>query len=85
MTLLSPIDRVKVGTRRVVRRVYRQPMNTLEDLGDQLSFYGRALAWTPRTLRRYKRETFRLLARRRATTQRARSGAVGGRGAGLAS
>ncbi|WP_432277304.1 MlaE family ABC transporter permease [Klenkia sesuvii] len=62
MALLSPVDRVKVRTRRIVRTVYRRPMTTLEDLGDQVSFYGRALGWTPRTLRRYKRETFRLLA-----------------------
>jgi len=62
VALLSPVDRVKVRTRRLVRTVYRRPLSTLEDLGDQVSFYGRALGWTPRTLRRYKRETFRLLA-----------------------
>jgi phospholipid/cholesterol/gamma-HCH transport system permease protein len=62
MALLSPVDRLRVGARRVVRKVYRQPLNALDDLGDQLGFYGRALAWTPRTLRRYKREVFRLLA-----------------------
>ncbi|MCW2582265.1 MAG: transporter integral rane protein [Klenkia sp.] len=62
MALLSPVDRVKVRTRRIVRTVYRRPLTTLDDLGDQLGFYGRALAWTPRTLKRYKRETFRLLA-----------------------
>jgi phospholipid/cholesterol/gamma-HCH transport system permease protein len=62
MALLSPVDRVKVRTRRIVRTIYRKPMSTLDDLGDQLGFYGRALAWTPRTLRRYKRETMRLLA-----------------------
>jgi phospholipid/cholesterol/gamma-HCH transport system permease protein len=62
MALLSPVDRVKVATRRIVRTVYRTPMSTLDDLGDQLGFYGRALAWTPRTLKRYKKETFRLLA-----------------------
>jgi phospholipid/cholesterol/gamma-HCH transport system permease protein len=62
MALLSPGDRIKVGTRRILRKVYRQPLDTLDDLGDQLSFYGRALAWTPRTLRRYKKETLRLLA-----------------------
>ncbi|PZA23074.1 ABC transporter permease [Modestobacter versicolor] len=45
-----------------MRAVYRTPLSTLDDLGDQLAFYGRALAWTPRTLRRYKRETMRLLA-----------------------
>jgi phospholipid/cholesterol/gamma-HCH transport system permease protein len=38
------------------------PLTTLDRLGDQLVFYGRALAWTPRTLRRYGREVVRLLA-----------------------
>ncbi len=62
MALLSPTDRIKVGARRLRRRLYGTPMNTLEDLGDQLTFYGRALGWTPRTLRRYKKEVMRLLA-----------------------
>ena len=34
----------------------------LDMLGDQLVFYARALAWTPRTLRRYPREIARLLS-----------------------
>jgi phospholipid/cholesterol/gamma-HCH transport system permease protein len=34
----------------------------LDDLGGQLSFYLRAFAWTPRTIRRYKKEVVRLLA-----------------------
>ena len=34
----------------------------LDDLGAQLLFYLRSFAWTPRTLRRYKREVMRLLA-----------------------
>ena len=34
MTLLSPGDRLKVGTRRIVKKVYRQPLDTLEDFGD---------------------------------------------------
>jgi phospholipid/cholesterol/gamma-HCH transport system permease protein len=38
------------------------PLSALDDLGSQLSFYGRSLRWTPRTLRRYKREVFGLLA-----------------------
>jgi phospholipid/cholesterol/gamma-HCH transport system permease protein len=46
----------------VVNTVYRRPLDSLDDLGDQLGFYGRALGWTPRTLRRYKKETMRLLA-----------------------
>lgn len=34
----------------------------LDMLGDQLVFYGRALAWTPRAIRRYLTEIQRLLA-----------------------
>ncbi|MCP3786994.1 ABC transporter permease [Micromonospora sp. A3M-1-15] len=34
----------------------------LDDLGGQLAFHLRALAWAPRTLRRYRREVIRLLA-----------------------
>jgi phospholipid/cholesterol/gamma-HCH transport system permease protein len=45
-----------------VKKVYSVPLGILDDFGDQLSFYGRALAWTPRTLKRYKKETMRLLA-----------------------
>ncbi|PPK69508.1 ABC transporter permease [Actinokineospora auranticolor] len=39
-----------------------QALRTLDNLGDQLSFYVRALLWIPRALRRYTRETLRLLA-----------------------
>ncbi|HEX5407715.1 MAG TPA: ABC transporter permease [Pseudonocardiaceae bacterium] len=34
----------------------------LDQLGDQLMLYLRAIAWTPRALRRYSREVWRLLA-----------------------
>jgi phospholipid/cholesterol/gamma-HCH transport system permease protein len=44
------------------RRVVTAPLTWLDTLGDQLSFYLRALAWIPRTLRRYMRETMRILA-----------------------
>ena len=44
------------------RRVANAPLNFLDTLGDQLSFYLRALGWIPRTLRRYMRETMRILA-----------------------
>ncbi|MEO9139780.1 MAG: ABC transporter permease, partial [Jatrophihabitans sp.] len=44
------------------RKAVTAPLGVLDQLGDQLSFYGRALAWTPRTIRRYKKETLRLLA-----------------------
>ncbi len=47
---------------KALARALRRPLNALEELGAQLSFYGRALAWTGRTLRRYKKEVLRLLA-----------------------
>ncbi|MFJ8966861.1 MlaE family ABC transporter permease [Lentzea sp. NPDC102401] len=37
-------------------------LSTLDGFGDQLSFYLKALAWTPRALKRYSKETMRLLA-----------------------
>jgi len=45
-----------------VRKVISVPLATLEELGEQLSLYGRAIAWIPRTLRRYRGEIMRLLA-----------------------
>jgi phospholipid/cholesterol/gamma-HCH transport system permease protein len=44
------------------RRVIKAPVGLLDNLGEQLGFYIKALAWTPRTIRRYKKETMRLLA-----------------------
>ncbi|GHE98850.1 ABC transporter permease [Streptomyces spiralis] len=44
------------------RELLDRPFRSLEELGSQLSFYGRSLAWTGRTLRRYKKEILRLLA-----------------------
>ncbi len=44
------------------RNAAAKPGAFLDDLGEQLSFYLRALAWTPRTLRRYKKEVLRILA-----------------------
>ncbi len=44
------------------RRVVTGPLDILDELGDQLSLYARAIAWTPRTLRRYRGEIGRLLA-----------------------
>src|SRR5579863_7317031 len=37
-------------------------LSWLDMLGDQLVFYARALAWTPRAVRRYFKEVARLLA-----------------------
>ncbi|MDT4956269.1 MAG: phospholipid/cholesterol/gamma-HCH transport system permease protein, partial [Pseudonocardiales bacterium] len=37
------------------RKAIKAPLGMLDDLGEQMSFYVRALAWTPRTIRRYKK------------------------------
>ena len=52
MTLLPGVRRL-----RPLRLV-----SWLQQPGDQLGFYIRALAWTPRTVVRYKKEILRILA-----------------------
>ncbi|QRP44068.1 ABC transporter permease [Amycolatopsis sp. FDAARGOS 1241] len=55
----EPIDAPALSDRTL--EIIARPGASLEGLGRQLSFYGRALAWSPRTVRRYGRETTRLL------------------------
>src|ERR1700742_3347086 len=43
-------------------RVVNRPLQTLDTLGDQMSFYAKTIAWVPRALRRYVKEILRLLA-----------------------
>jgi phospholipid/cholesterol/gamma-HCH transport system permease protein len=45
-----------------IKAVYQKPLRTLDGLGEELAFYLKALAWTPRTVRRYKKEILRILA-----------------------
>ena len=45
-----------------LKAVYQKPLKTLDSLGEELAFYVKALAWTPRTVRRYKKEILRILA-----------------------
>lgn len=47
---------------RAAARVAHPPLEVLENLGQQLSFYLRSLGWTFRVVTRYKREVVRLLA-----------------------
>ncbi|TDQ05708.1 MlaE family ABC transporter permease [Labedaea rhizosphaerae] len=49
-----------IGT--AARKLAAKPGAVLDQLGTQMSFYIRALAWMPHTIRRYMRETMRLLA-----------------------
>ncbi|WP_281689618.1 MlaE family ABC transporter permease [Pseudonocardia thermophila] len=44
------------------RRIAQAPIAQLEELGDQVSLYVRAIAWIPRALTRYSKEILRLLA-----------------------
>jgi phospholipid/cholesterol/gamma-HCH transport system permease protein len=45
-----------------LKAVYQKPLSSLDDLGEQLAFYIRALIATPRSVTRYPREIMRLLA-----------------------
>jgi phospholipid/cholesterol/gamma-HCH transport system permease protein len=45
-----------------LRAAYQRPLGFLDTLGAQLAFYVKALLWSPRTIRRYKKEIARLLA-----------------------
>ncbi|SDH85256.1 phospholipid/cholesterol/gamma-HCH transport system permease protein [Actinokineospora alba] len=47
--------------RESVAAAVAKPANLMEDFGHRLWFYLGALAWTPRVLRRYRKETVRLL------------------------
>jgi len=42
--------------------IYRERRGKIEEYGDQLLFYVKALAWTPRAIRRYKREILNTLS-----------------------
>ena len=39
------------------KKVVTIPLGVLDNLGEQMSFYIRAIAWTPRTITRYKKES----------------------------
>src|SRR3954453_11817185 len=47
---------------RWLRPIVNRPLGVLEDPGEQLSFFGRALAWGPRALPAYWKEIVRLIA-----------------------
>ena len=45
-----------------IKQVYEKPLSSLDKMGEELAFYLRALAATPRSIKRYPREILRLLA-----------------------
>ena len=58
----TPVPPILAAPLRGIRRVGGGLLGMLDDLGSQLSFYARSLAWTPRVFIRYKKEVIRLLA-----------------------
>jgi len=44
-----------------IKAVYERPLRTLDHLGQELSFYLRALFWAPRAIKRYGKEILRIL------------------------
>ncbi|MGH3451273.1 MAG: MlaE family ABC transporter permease [Haloechinothrix sp.] len=52
-------DRAELTDRTL--EIIARPGAILEGFGEQMSFYFRALAWAPRTIRRYRKETLRIL------------------------
>ena len=61
-TTSNPVPPVLMAPVRFVRRILAGILGLLDDLGAQLSFYGRSLGWTYRVVLRYKKEVVRLLA-----------------------
>lgn len=47
---------------QVGNQIVKDQRHAVEGYGDQLLFYVKALAWAPRTIRRYKREVLNILA-----------------------
>ncbi|MBC7275077.1 MAG: ABC transporter permease [Nocardioides sp.] len=47
---------------QVGNQIIKEQRQAVEGYGDQLLFYAKALAWAPRTIRRYKREVLNILA-----------------------
>ena len=45
-----------------LRQGVNAPLKVLDGAGEQMSFYGRAVGWTPRTITHYPKEMLRLLA-----------------------
>lgn len=49
-------------TRARLRRLWKGPLSTIDDLGDQLTFHLRAIRWIPQTVLHYRHEVLRLIA-----------------------
>ncbi len=45
-----------------IRAIYQKPLSSLDTIGEQLAFYIRAFAATPRAAKRYPKEVLRILA-----------------------
>ncbi len=59
MTTISTLGR---SAGEVAGAIVKERRNRIEQLGDQLLFYIKALAWTPRAITHHRREMFNILA-----------------------
>jgi phospholipid/cholesterol/gamma-HCH transport system permease protein len=59
-----PQPRPSIGSQlgQIGKEILQERRASVEERGDQLLFYVKALAWTPRAVRRYKREILNTLA-----------------------
>jgi phospholipid/cholesterol/gamma-HCH transport system permease protein len=62
VSTVAILDAERAPAARRAVEVARAPQEGLATLGQQLAFYVRVLAWIPRTLVRYPKETLRLLS-----------------------
>ncbi|MQA63060.1 MAG: ABC transporter permease [Actinophytocola sp.] len=57
--MATKVERAELGDRTL--EIIARPGASLEGFGEQLSFYFRALAWAPQTIRKYSKELLRIL------------------------
>jgi len=59
---MSALQTAARSTGQVAQAIVKDRRGRIEQLGDQLLFYVKALAWTPRAITHYRRELFNILA-----------------------
>lgn len=62
MASIQTLPRPLRGPVRFGKALVNWPLNALDQLGEQLSFYGKSLAWTWKAVTRYYKEVLRLIA-----------------------
>mgnify|MGYP001066597604 CR=1 FL=1 len=63
MASIQTLPRPLRGPVRFLRVLVNWPLSALDELGEQLSFYGKAMGWLWKAVIRYYKEVLRLVAR----------------------